>query len=152
MKDKEVIDQVEQFSNEWQTITVAYSDYARSVDITYTELQILKYITRIENCTQKIICELSYLPRQTVNSIITGFYKKGFVELQELPEDRRIKSIRLTKKGQSYVDSIFPNIDDAEYYAMSSLNNEQRAMLIESIRLYSSFFRERIFQNKRDDA
>lgn len=144
---KEIENDVEQFSNEWQSITMTYSDYARSIGISYTSLQILRYITHTPNCTQKSICEMSFLPKQTVNTIITGFYKKGFIELREMPEDRRTKIIHLTEKGQEYMDTFSPHIKEAEYEAMQALSKEQRTILIESIRLYGKIFREKIFSH-----
>lgn len=142
----EIENQVRQFSEEWQNITMTYSDYARSVGISYTSLQVLKYITGTKNCTQKSICEMSFLPKQTVNTIITGFYKKGYLELKELPEDRRTKIIYLTEKGKKYMDTFSPRIKKAEYEAMQSLSEEQRRMLVESIRLYGKIFHEKLFE------
>lgn len=148
MKTKRIEDDVKSFSDEWQSITMTYSDYARSVGISYTSLQILKYITGTENCTQKTICEMSFLPKQTVNTIITGFYKKGYIELRELPEDRRTKTIHLTEKGRKYIDTFSPHIEEAEYEAMQSLSEEQRTMLVEGIRLYGKIFREKLLEVK----
>lgn len=148
MKAQEIEASVKQFSDEWQSITMTYSDYARSVGISYTSLQVLKYITGTKDCTQKSICEMSFLPKQTVNTIITGFYKQGYVELREVPEDRRIKTIHLTPKGKEYMDTFSPRIERAEYEAMQALSDEQRAMLIESIRLYGNVFRETLFDRK----
>ena len=145
MKIKEIENEVEQFASEWQSITMTYSDYARSVGISYTSLQILRYITHTPNCTQKSICEMSFLPKQTVNTVITGFYRKGFLEM---PEDRRTKTIHLTERGQEYMDTFSPHIKKAEYEAMQALSEEQRAMLIEGIRLYGKIFREKIFAHK----
>lgn len=148
MKAKEIENDVKRFSDEWQSITMTYSDYARSVGISYTSLQILKYITGTKNCTQKTICEMSFLPKQTVNTIITGFYKKGYIELRELAEDRRIKTIHLTVKGQAYMDTFSPHIEAAEYEAMQSLSDEQRTMLVESIRLYGKIFRKKLLTSE----
>ena len=139
-------EQIDTFVSEWQAITMAYSDYARSIGINYTSLQVLKYITTIEGCTQKDICECSFLPKQTVNSIITGFYKKGFVELRELKEDRRTKSIHLTETGQEYLASFFPHIDESEYQAMASLSEKERESLIHCIHAYGEKFREMLMK------
>lgn len=138
--------QIAAFVKEWQAITMAYSDYARSAGINYTSLQVLKYITTIDNCTQKNICERSFLPKQTVNTIITGFYKKGLVELRELKEDRRTKQIYMTEEGQKYLEQVFPHIDDSEYGAMASLSPEEREMLIKCIHAYGEKFRELILK------
>ena len=95
----QIEDQVRQFCDAWQGLNVIYEDYARSVNVPYTALQILTLITQQDGCTQKDICKKTFLPRQTVNTVITGFYKNGWVTLRELPEDRRVKSIHLTQAG-----------------------------------------------------
>ena len=112
------------------------------MDIPYTTLQILDLITKTENCTQKIICERTFLPKQTVNNVITTFYKQGYVRLQELPEDRRNKTIHLTESGQEYADKVIPQIREAEYGAMEKLTPQQRKNLLESMRIYSEMFRK----------
>jgi len=100
-----------------------------------------------ENCTQKSICEMSFLPKQTVNSIITGFYKKGYIELRELPEDRRTKTVHLTELGKAYMETFSPHIENAEYEAMQALSEQQRTALLECIQLYGKVFQEKIFED-----
>lgn len=134
-------DQVSQFCDAWQELNMIYEDYARSIDVPYTSLYILSLITRIDGCTQKTICEKTFLPRQTVNTVITGFYKKKWITLQELPEDRRIKTIHLTEAGKEYAGKIIPQIWDAELAAMEKLTDEQRTALLEGIRIYRDAFR-----------
>mgnify|MGYP005778102169 CR=1 FL=1 len=142
MRDKEIEAEMKQFCDQLQEINRIYEDYARSVDIPYTTLQILDLITKTENCTQKIICERTFLPKQTVNNVITTFYKQGYVRLQELPEDRRNKTIHLTESGQEYADKVIPQIREAEYGAMEKLTPQQRKNLLESMRIYSEMFRK----------
>ena len=140
MKDRGIEAQMRRFCDELHGINRVYEDYARSVDIPYTTLQILDLITRNEGCTQKMICERTFLPKQTVNNVITAFYKQGYVTLKEVPEDRRNKTIHLTKSGQEYAGRVIPQIREAEYEAMAELTDEQRCALIESIRIYSEMF------------
>lgn len=142
MRDKEIEAEMKQFCDQLQEINRIYEDYARSADIPYTTLQILDLITKTENCTQKIICERTFLPKQTVNNVITAFYKQGYVRLQELPEDRRNKTIHLTESGQEYADRVIPQIREAEYGAMEKLTPQQRKNLLESMRIYSEVFRK----------
>lgn len=145
MQDDKVKADVVQFGKEWQKVTMMYSDYARSVGINYTSLQILKYISEIENCTQKIICEQLFLPKQTVNSIVTSLYKRGYVEMRELAEDRRAKSIHLTARGKEYADSIAERLYHAEYQAMESLSTKQRKELLDNFHRYALLFQEQLF-------
>jgi len=142
MDDPQIARQVSQFCEEYHVINMVYEDYARTLDISYTSLQILTMIMFTEECTQKVICEKTFLPKQTVNAVITGFYKKGIVELRELPSDRRNKTIHLTKEGTAYAEQIVPKIRKAEYAAFEKLTSEQRENLLEAIRIYRIGFRE----------
>ena len=148
MSQKIIEDQVQQFCNRWQGMNMVYEDYARSVNVPYTTLQILNFIVTEENCTQKTICERTFLPKQTVNSVITGFYKKGLVVLRELPADRRTKTIHLTEEGQKFADEIIPQIRKAEYDAMERLTPEQRENLLEGMRIYCKVFREAMLADR----
>lgn len=61
-------------------------------------LIILYEIYEIENCMQKKLCEYCFIPKQTVNAVVTSFYKNGWIMLEEMPQDRRNKTIHLTEK------------------------------------------------------
>ncbi len=148
MVDKNIQIQAEQFCEQWQGLNHIYEDYARTVNIPYTTLYILNLITKIPNCTQKDICEAGLLPRQTVNTVITSFYKQDLVELRELPEDRRIKRVYLTEKGKAYADSVLPQIHQAEYEAMAQIPEAQREFLLSVMKRYCEIFRKTMFEKK----
>ena len=130
------------FCNSWQSLSIIYEDYARKSGVSYNSLYILNAIVYTENCTQKLICDKTMLPKQTVNNVITSFFKSGYIELRELPENRRIKTIHLTEKGQEYADSLIPHIHQADCKAMSALTEEQQDTLLQLIDIYVSTFRK----------
>ena len=134
-------DKTRAFCNAWQSINIIYEDYARKVGISYNSLYILNAIQQTENCTQKQICEKTLLPKQTVNNVVTAFYKSGYIELREFPENRRIKTIHLTEKGAQYADTLIPHIHQADKLAMESLTEEQQDMLLHLMDIYVSTFR-----------
>lgn len=150
MAQEKMEEQVRQFCDAWQDLNMIYEDYARSINVPYTSLYILSLITRTENCTQKTICEKTFLPRQTVNTIITGFYKKRWVTLEEMPEDRRSKVIHLTKAGKEFADQVIPQIWKAELQAMEKLTPEQRKALLEGIRIYRKAFQSAMLPNGKE--
>ena len=129
------------FCNAWQSINIIYEDYARKSGVSYNSLYILNAIQQTENCTQKEICEKTLLPKQTVNNVVTNFYKKGYVELVELPENRRVKAINLTEKGIQYANTLIPHIHHADRLAMESLTVEQQDTLLHLMDIYVSAFR-----------
>ena len=145
----EIDEQVRLFCDCWQEMNLIYEDYARSLDVPYTTLYIFSYIARNDGCTQKAICERTFLPKQTVNTVITGFYKKGWVTLVEDKNDRRIKLIRLTEDGKVYAAKVIPQISAAEREAMGSLTEGQRKALLEGMRIYGNAFRAAMFRKEK---
>ena len=130
------------FCNAWQSISVIYEDYARKSGISYNSLYILNAIQQIKDCTQKQICEKTLLPKQTVNNVITAFYKSGYIEFREFPENRRIKTIHLTETGEKYADELIPHIHQADKVAMQTLSEEQQDTLLSLMDTYVSAFRK----------
>ena len=123
-----------------------YEDYARKAGISYNALYILNAIQQTENCTQKQICEKTLLPKQTVNNVVTGFFKSGYIELRELPENRRVKTIHLTEAGRQYADTLIPHIHRADRLAMEALTEEQQDTLLSLIHLYAAAFRRAMLE------
>lgn len=133
---------IKAFCSAWQSISMIYEDYARKAGISYNSLYILNAIQQTENCTQKQICEKTLLPKQTVNNVVTSFYKSGYIALKELPENRRIKTIHLTEKGKQYADMLIPHIHQADRLAMETLTDEQQDTLLHLMEIYVSAFRK----------
>ena len=134
-------DNIKDFCSAWQTLSMIYEDYARRSGVSYNSLSILSAIYQSENCTQKQICEKTLLPKQTVNNVITSFYKCGYIALCELPENRRIKVIHLTEKGRQYAEELLPQIYQANHAAMNMLSEEEQDLLIRLINKYTAAFR-----------
>lgn len=72
-----------------------YDYYARSVGISYTTLFVLNLISQHEVCTQKIICERTMLPKQTVNNVIKKLTEQGYLQLEEIPDNSKSKRISI---------------------------------------------------------
>lgn len=130
------------FCSAWQSIETIYEDYARKSGVSYNSLYILNAISQTEDCTQKQICEKTLLPKQTVNNVISAFFKSGYIELREFPENRRIKTIHLTEKGAEYAQTLVPHIQEASCKAMMALSEEQQNELLHLMELYVSAFRK----------
>lgn len=129
-------DQITQYCACLQEWNASYEEYAKSVGLSYTSLQILNTIYDTENCTQKILCEVCFLPKQTVNAVVTAFYKSGWIRLEELSEDRRTKTIHFTDEGAKSAEKIMLKVKDSERKAMGQLTEEQRETLIAVTKSY----------------
>lgn len=119
--------------HEWNA---SYEDYAKSAGLSYTSLSVLSSIYSHPDCTQKAIAEDCFLPKQTVNAVITSFWKNGWVKLTELPEDRRNKTVSFTQEGQIKAEEIMGRVHESEDAAMGKLTKEQRNTLLELTRIY----------------
>ena len=85
-----------------------------------------------------------YLPKQTVNSIISNFVSKGFVILEHVPGTKNRKVIRLTKEGRDYGEVKVMWIFQAEKKALEQTEPEQVQACIEMIEKYISNLRKEI--------
>ncbi len=135
MRD-EIRGQIAQYCELLHAWNASYAEYAKSVGFSYTSLSLLEAIYEEPNCTQKQLAEICFLPKQTVNAVITSFLKKGWVTLEELPEDRRNKTVNLTEAGAAKAAETITKIHESEHRAMSSLTEEQRRALLELTKTY----------------
>ena len=83
-------------------------------------------------CTQKDICNLWFMSKQTVNSALKSLHREGYIALETSQEDRRKKLIALTESGSAFVDKHIKPIMDAEEKAMGALAEEERTVLLSS--------------------
>lgn len=133
---------IQQYCSYLQEWNASYEEYARSVGLSYTSLSILSAIHARERCTQKTLCEVCFLPKQTVNGVIRQFYKDGWIRLVEMQEDRRNKAIHFTEKGREIADEILSRVRRSERLAMESLAEAEWDALLDLTRRYVSACRE----------
>lgn len=119
--------------NEWY---VAYEAYAKSMGLSNTALDVLTTIYESPNFTQKEIADTCLLPKQTVNAVVTAFLKDGWVTLEELPSDRRNKTVNLTAEGMTKAREIMDKIHSCEITAMSQLSEDERETLLKLTKTY----------------
>lgn len=67
---------------------------------------ILFHIDKIENLTQKDLVKKLQMPKQTINSIILNLKENDFIYMQASKEDKRVKTLLLTEKGENEVKRI----------------------------------------------
>ena len=83
-----------EFTGLWQETNMLYADWAKRHGLSLTELLVaLSLVEQPQGCRQRDICRRWALPKQTVNTILDGMQKKGYIRLDVLPTDRRSKQI-----------------------------------------------------------
>lgn len=124
-----------------QMIDRVYEEYAKSKGLTYISLTVLEAIVEAQaHCTQKLICERTHYPKQSVNLIVKAFMESGYVELRELSNDRRNKRICLTEAGQEFAEAVVGVLWRAERAAMERLGEQQGELLLRLIDVYGQTY------------
>lgn len=140
-------DMFARFHRSWNEINAAYERYTRKIGISYSALQALCIIYNSDSpATQRMICETAHLPKTTVNAIIAGFVKQGYVELQEMADDRRQKSICFTEAGYAYAEPILEHMSRSEMQAFEMLDETTMQVMITGIEEYQKNFNEKLNQ------
>lgn len=137
MKDKTLREKVNHLHNGWRAIDKLYEQYANAVGLSYTGLEVLEAIyENPENCTQKLICEETFLPKQSVNLVIKALREKGYVEMKEQDEDRRNKVICLNDSGLAYAKAVVGKLIKLEENVISDLSDNHYEIALSFIQGY----------------
>lgn len=147
MSNNELDNQVSEYYTTWRELITIYGDYAKTLGLSYSALQVLTAIyNNSDICTQKNISQSTFLPKQTVNAIMTGFLRQGIIDLSEIESDRRTKAVHFTKIGEEYSEKIIPKIKNAQRKAMEDLSENQRAALVENTKLFVENLQKYIYE------
>ncbi len=126
--------------------------YAKKHGLNFLSFLVLEYIyENPEHCTQKKIVEGILSPKQSVNLVVKSFWEKGFLELREMPEDRRNKEILLTKSGKAYAEKILSPIYKADEEAIEHMTAEERQIILKALGEYAEKFRKNLLMSERND-
>jgi len=123
-----------------QGLDRVYGEYARKNGLTYMSLLVLEAIRDNRGCTQKMVCEETNYPKQTVNMIVKSFIDKGWVELVEHPGDRRNKTIYLTAEGAAFADKVVDPFWNCARNVLMKMDAGERATAFKVISAFDKEF------------
>lgn len=86
---------------------------------------ILFHIDKIENLTQKDLVKKLQMPKQTINSIILNLKENDFIYMQASKEDKRVKTLPLTEKGENEVKKITDSLKASNKEIYDQLGEEK---------------------------
>lgn len=141
-RKKFMIERSKHFCRMRQELEAIYDDYARTIGISYTTLFILNLISQYEDCTQKIICEKTMLPKQTVNNVIKKLLDQGYIQLETFHENQKTKKITFTENGKQYAEPLIQHIQTAECEAMNHFSKSHQKEFIKLMKQYVLKFRD----------
>lgn len=86
------LEQINKYYSVWQEFNYVYEDWAKVHGVSVNSLLVLSAIYEgTEDCTQKKISQRWRIPKQTINTILKDFERKGFVQLLPMKKDERKK-------------------------------------------------------------
>lgn len=132
------------FDNIFLKMDRDYERYAKSFGMTYSSLAMFQHIWEYQPCTQKQLCEITMLPKQTVHSIVMSFVKQGYIEVLESPEDRRQKTLSLSVEGINFANKVLPKIKNAEDRSIEQFSAEEKETFFMLLEKFSSTFSEEL--------
>ena len=126
---------------QFQNMDNAYEVYARSKDMTYLSLMVLEEIYELgDGCTQKQISDDTNYPKQSINLVVKAFLVDGIVELKELPENRKNKSITLTERGRLLCEDAIVPLLRQEEQTMAAIGEEESRELVRLLELFRKMY------------
>ena len=112
-------------------IGYVYEELAKMHGLTSTTLFILQMIYDYpEECTQHFICEKLLYPKQTVNTILDSFERKGYIRKEVSKLDKRNKNILFTEAGKKYAVHVMSDMFQLEESAFTSMTTEDREAMV----------------------
>ena len=96
--------------------------------------------------TQQDICAMWSLPKQTVNTVITGMRLKKFADLEVIPGTRNHKTVRLTEEGKRRGEAIVGPVIEAERRAYGKISPEELAAITQIFGKYIEALRGEIHE------
>lgn len=143
MEESTLHEELNRYYQLWCDATQLYEKWSKQRGITYNYvLTLCTLLNNQEYCTQKMICDQWGLAKQTVNTILKDFEKKGYVTFTNLSSDKRNKLILLTDDGKSYANEISEALTNLDMYAFQKMGIDRMKYLNDSLELYLKYFRE----------
>ena len=128
-----------------------YDEYAKRQGMLMKTLLVTNTLFYAKDgMTQAEICQRTLQSKQTVNLIIRNLLEDGYVTVSDVPENRRIKIVRMTEAGRNYCGKTVKHITWAEDTAMSMFTPEEQKTLIELSRTFTKNLTMLVNQEEED--
>lgn len=133
------------FNQQFKELNAVYHRAASKHNISDNEFWVWYALLALEGePSQQSICEMWSLPKQTVNSVVSGMIKKGHVYLETIPGTRNKKVIRLTEAGQKFGEHVILKVYEAEQRAIDQISPRQLQLCTDLLAKYISLLDEEI--------
>ncbi len=100
------------------------------------EISIMFVLMSGDIVTQKDICDMTAMPKQSAFNIIKDWSNKGYIKMLSHPKDKRAKSIHLTNKGEQYIDETLAEIFEMRASIIDEMGEEKFLQFTKTLNQY----------------
>lgn len=145
----------DRFGQTTSTILHHYANWAKTQNINYNILAVIHTLSRYQTCTQKQICVLWELPKQTVSTTCSRLLLDGVIEFlpaDRLPDasDKREKRIQMTEQGRIFATPIIDRLDAIEQSAIDEFGEQRALALIDELGQFGGVLARAMKQTKQE--
>ena len=130
-KDNNMIIQLQRYYALWKECTAMYEEWSKYQGLSSNGIFALYSFSEEWN-----------IPKQTVNTILKDFQKKGYINMVSDDSDKRNKLICLTESGMEYTKDIIEKLHSKEIYAIEKMGLENIESLNDNTELFIRLFKE----------
>ncbi len=133
-KNKSVNEQVLNFHKQIVELIKKYQfrdrNHITCCGVSVSQCYILETLNTYGALTMNELAEKMYLSISTVTRVVEELVKKGYVQREEDPADRRIRVIDLTDDGKVVFEKCWRSVFESEKAILLNFPAQQRDMLI----------------------
>ena len=123
----------------WRDVAVAYSAFAKNMGVDTNELYVVDALwDEPEGCSQRSICELCDMGKQTVSAICKRLAARDV--------DKREQIMALTEEGREQWRLPVERMRELEMKAAAAISPEGAELFVKVVRLYAKTFQEGVQQ------
>lgn len=135
-------EQIQDYYASWLGINGLYDRWAKNKGMNTDQLFTLYTIwTEEAFCSQKMICDMWQIPKQTVNSILKKLEARNLVYLEPSGKDKRNKNIRFTGEGKAFADRLLGELQEMEAGVMARMGEKDCACFLDMNRKFMECLR-----------
>ena len=139
--------QAEDFSREvwesWHDVSVSYSAFAKKRGVDVSELYVVDALwDENDGLTQKAICEVCAMGKQTVSAICKRLVMRDFVASRPSESDKRERIMVLTSAGRDWWSPAVERSREIKAKAAKAIPAEDADVFIRVVKQYVGVFRE----------
>lgn len=121
-------------------------EHSAKLGISQTKLAVLIYLSsQPERCARpSALAEQCGVSRAAMTGLLDGLEQEGYVERDDHPSDRRALRVKLTPKGEAFLDWIAPHDQSQISELIHSLDKVEQQTLIDLMRNAIALFDEQV--------